>query len=335
MKVYYSGNYWGGHKFEQPGKEIPVRKEFIWGGLKWHIPAIYACSKGLVIDFCVEIPKERIEIYLKRWNQGKRLSELSDEESELMEKENPFTINIMAAAGINGKELKPPRMCAVGWHPSKTEGELIEDVQEELMECYNCDRNQGWRFIRACFPWRTSGKPKMKTLFLKLKEHPVAYSGIHFTTKAPCNRQKIICNHPVTKQNFMLTIHECVATTLPEKQIGFNNNMKFPNYFNMLTYSISPELPQEEFKIQDCARSDKPKSIETNSLTSNEFSSCGLAVIGGAGGPSAIFIAGKASEEYDKRLACSSIHFTHVPEVEWRTLFYVKENEDFYMDIYL
>lgn len=61
MKVYYSGNFWGGHKFEHPGKEIPVRKEFMWGGLKWHIPAIYACSKGLVIDFCVEIPQKRIE----------------------------------------------------------------------------------------------------------------------------------------------------------------------------------------------------------------------------------------------------------------------------------
>ncbi len=330
MKVYYSGNYWGGHRSERPGKEYLVKKEIMWGGLKWQIPAIYACSKGMVIDFCVEIPKEKIEIYLKNWNQDKRLSGLSDEELEEMEKENPFSIDIDVVARMNGKELEPPRMCAVGWHPFEIERELIEDVQEELMEYYNCDRNQGWRFIRACFPWKTSRKPKMKTLFLTLKEHPIAYSGIHFTTETPCDRQEIMFNHPVSKQEYKLTISECETTTLQEKSFRFNKDLQFPNYFNTLTYSISPELPQEEFRIQDCARSDKPRSMETNS--SNEISSCGVAVIGSADGPSAIFLAVKNSEEINKRVACSSLHFAQEDKVEWRMIFYVKENQDFFME---
>jgi len=335
MKVYYSGNYWGGHKSKRSGKEYPVMKEFMWKGLKWHIPTIYACSKGLVIDFCVEIPRDRIEVYLKHWNQNKRLSGLSDEELEQMEKENPFSIDIEVVAGINGKELEPPRMCAVGWHPYEAERELIEDIQEELMEYYKCDRNQGWSFIRACFPWKTIRKPKMKTLFLTLKEHPIAYSGIHFNTEAPCDRKEIMCIHPVSKQEYKITIYDCKTTTLPEKSFRFNKDMIFPNCYTRLTYRILPELSQEEFRIQDCARSDKPTRMETNSLTSNEISSCGAAVIGGADGPSAIIIAPKDFEEYNKHLACSSLHFTQVPEVEWRTIFYVKEYEDYGMEIHL
>ncbi|MDD3172851.1 MAG: hypothetical protein PHF63_04195 [Herbinix sp.] len=335
MKVYYSGNFWGGHKYEQPGKEIPVNKEFVWGGLKWHIPAIYACSKGLVIDFCLEIPKERIETYLKRWNQDMRLSGLSDEELELMEKENPFSIDIEAVAKINGKELEPPSMYVVGWHPCEAEREMIEDVQEELMEYYDCDRNQGWKFIRACFSWKTTRKPKMKTLFLTLKKHPVAYSGVHFTTEPHCDRQEILCKHPVSKQEYKIKIYECETATLSEKLLRFNEDMQYPNYFIKLSYSISPELPQEEFRIQDCARSDKPKCIGTISLAPNEISSVGVAVIGSADGPSAIFIARKDSEENNKRLTCSSLHFTQVPRVEWRTIFYVKENENFGIEIIL
>jgi hypothetical protein len=332
MKVYYSGEFGQGQKFEKPGKEIRVKKAFMWGGQQWYIPAIYSCSKGLVIDFCVAIPRERVEIYYKNWNLEKRISELSNEELEKLENENPFTRNIEVVARVNGKELKFSRMCLVGWHPCEAEREQIEDEQEELMEYYNCDRNQGWSFIRACFSWSTTRKPKMKTIFLTLKEHPAAYFGVHFTTKVPCDRHEIMCIHPVCEQTHKITIYECEKTSLSERLIQFNKDMQFPNYFNKLTYGISPELPQEEFQIQDCARSDKPKSLESNSSTSNVAASC-CVVIGGADGTFAIHAPTKDSEENLKRLACSSLHFTQVPEVEWRTIFYVKENEDYETEI--
>lgn len=335
MKVYYSGNYWGGHKFEHAGKEIPIKREFLWGGLKWHIPAIYACSKGFVIDYCIEIPKDIIENYFKRWNLDKRISGLSDEELEQLEKENPFSIDVDIAAKINGKELETSGMCAVGWHPSEVEREQIGDVQEELMEYYNCDRTKGWRFIRTCFPWKTSKKPEIKKLSLSFKERPAAYSGMHFTTEDHCGRQEITCTHPVSKQEYKITLYECASQNLSEASFEFNNEQQFPNCYKILTYSIFPDLSQGEFIIRDCARGDKPRKIKENSLASDEVVACGIAIIGGSDGPSAIFIAGKDSDESNRRMACSSLHFTQVQKVEWRTIFYVKENEDFDMDIIL
>lgn len=331
MKVYYSGDYWGGHKIEHAGKGMPIKREFLWSGLKWYVPAAYACSKGLVIDFCVEIPKDRIENYYKRWNQNERISKLNDDELEQREKENPFLINIEVIARINGKELVSSRMCAVDWHPCEEEREHRENVQDELMEYYDCDRSQGWSFIRACFPWKTARKPKIKTLSLTFREHPVAYSGTHFTTEDPHYRQEITCIHPVSQQEYKITIDECETKTLQDTLSRFYKDVELPNYYKMLTYTIIPELAQKDFRIQDCARGDKPRSRE-NSI-SNEISSCGDFIIGSSDAPSAIFITGKNSEENNKRIACSSLHFTQVPKVEWKTIFYIKENEDYSLDI--
>lgn len=336
MKVYYSGNYWGGHKFEHAGKEIPIKREFLWGGLKWHIPAIYACSKGLVIDYCIEIPKDIIENFFKRWNLDKRISGLSDEELEQLEKENPFTIDVDIAAKINGKELETSGMRALCWHPCEVEREQIGDVQEELMEYYNCDRTKGWRFIRTCFAWKTSRKPEIKELSLSFKERPAAYSGMHFTTEEDNSHKKeITCIHPVSKQEYKITLYECASQNLSEASFKFNKEQQFPNCYKILTYSIFPDLSQGEFIIRDCAKGDKPRRIKENSLAFDEVVACGIAIIGGSDGPSAIFIAGKDSDESNRRMACSSLHFTQVQKVEWRTIFYVKENEDFDMDIIL
>lgn len=335
MKVYYSGNFWGGQKYEHAGKEIPVKKEFYWRGLRWYIPAVYSCSKGMVIDFCICIPREQIEKYIKDWNIDKRLSGLSMEEYEQMEKENPFTIDFDVEAKINGKELEHPRMCATGWHPCDVERELIDDVEEELMEYYACDRSQGWRFVRVCLPWKTSRKPVLKTLFLTLKEKPVAYSGNHFVTKGACDGQKIEFVHPITKKKYEITLYGCESSTLPATSFVYKKDMQYPDVFKILTYSISPELSPEEFSIKDCAENDPPKSKPVNSSDFDKMSHDRISSIGSSGGVSAIFIAPKSSKDYHKYFTCSSLHFSQVSKVEWRMVFYVKENEDFNQEIIL
>lgn len=333
MKVYFNGNFWGGHKFEHAGKELPIKKEFWWGGLSWHIPAIYSCSKGLVIDFCVGVSREKIEKYLDHWNREKRISGLSEEEYELMEKENPFTIDFEVEAKINENELGHSRMCATNWHPCDSEREQIEDIQEELMEYYACDRSQGWRFIRVCYPWTTTRKPKLKTLSLLLKERPVRYAGEHFVTDEFCDRQEMKFIHPVSKKEHCLKLYGCETNTLPADAFSFKKDMEYPTIMKVLTYSISPELSPKEFGIQDCVRSDQPRSQRTNSFVPKEMSSSNDSIIGGADGPIAIFIARKSPEELHKRSVCSSLHFSQVSKVEWRLIFYVKDKEDLYLKI--
>jgi hypothetical protein len=335
MKVYYSGNFWGGHKYEHAGQEISVNKAFQWGGLQWRIPAIYSCSKGMVIDFCVEIPRERIEVFYKRWNQDRRISGLSEEDHMQIQRENPFSIDIEVEARINGKKLERSRMCAVNWHPLDEEREEDEKVQGELMVYYACDRSQGWRFIRVCFPWNKSRKPEVRTLSLILKEAPVLYPGEHFTTEESSEQQEIKVIHPVTGIEHKLIINECMTHTLPTNTFHFDENMEYPSIFKVLSYRILPELSMKEFNIQDCSRGDPPRSKNDDPLSLRGRSACSVGIIGGAVGPSAIFVPGKGTEEYNWRTTCSSLHFSEVSQVEWRMMFYVKETEDIEVEMIL
>jgi hypothetical protein len=338
MKVYFSENFWGNHKYERTGREIPVKKMFWWGGLQWCIPAVYICTKGLVLDFCVEIPVERIENYYKQWNNGRIEADIKEEDYLQMQKENPFSIDFKVQASLDGNELLNSRRCAVSWHPLDVEQDQYNKVQEELMEYYACDRSMGWRFIRASFPWKTSRKPRGRVLTLKLEELPVVYRGGHFVTEDFSEEQEIKGIHPITGMEHNLIISECKSQTLPANTFKNEDDTEYPNIFKVLSYRIAPELTMKEFGITDCARSDPPRNRNINPLSPRGISACSVGVIGRArsiGSISAIFAPDLGIQEYRWRTACSSLHFASVSKVEWRTMFYVKETEDIELEVLL
>lgn len=345
MKVYYSGNYWGGHKFEHAGTEIVIKKEFVWSGVKWYVPSVYVCAKGLVLDFCIEIKKEVFEDFVKKLvyrrsnnnTLNNKLYELPDEEIEQIEKENPFALNVEVKAKLNGREPSESRMCSVCWQPSENQQEESDDVQEKLMDYYACDRSQGWKFIRVCFSWPTSRKPRLKDISLTLKEHPVTYSGERFVTDDSCNNKEILITHPVSKETHTLIIHEYDNKTLPEASTYFSNE-QLPNYYTAITYSVTPDLSPNEFRIQDSARSDKPRrqKDDKENPAADGICSCGvIGIIGGADGPTEILVSDNCTKESKKHIACSSLHFEPVSMVEWRTIFYIEKNDDYNLNINL
>jgi hypothetical protein len=333
MKVYYSGNFWGGHKYEHAGHEIPINKTFQWGGLQWRIPAAYLCAKGLVLVFCVAIPRDRIENYYRCWNPDRRRSVLSGEDHIQLQRDNPFSIDLDVEVRVNGNKLERSRMCAVSWHPLEEERDHDEKVQEEFLEHYACDRSQGWRFIRVSIPWSTSRKPKVRSLSLRLDQAPVMYPGTHFVTEGSSEQQEVKVLHPVTGMEHKLIITECKCQKLPDDAFKFGEDMEFPNHYMVLTYRITPELSMREISIADCAKGDPPKSKIMNSLSSKGNSACSVGIIGGACGISAVFIPGKEAWEYNWRTASSSLHYEAVPRVEWRIIFFVKETENIEVEI--
>ena len=338
MKVYFSGNYWGGHKRERAGKEIPINKEFTWAGRLWRIPAAYSCSGGLVVDFCTRIPREQIEEFIRCWGLNRRKKDFSQEEWEQMERENPFGIDFDVKARINGKACKGSRSCAVGWHPCDVMRDQDESIQEELLDYYACDRSYGWRFARVCFPWATVRKPVIKTIGFHFREQPAVYQGEHFTTKDFDDMRKIEFVHPISKQSYRLLLFRCETSVLPGESLRFPEtrfpeDMQYPNQYKTLTYSVLPEMLQSAFRILDCTESDRPRRKE-NVTGANGISSIGI--IGISSGVSAIFIPEKDGEkELKQYAACSSLHFSPVSEVEWRMVFYVKEHEDICQEIVL
>ena len=86
----------------------------------------------------------------------------------------------------------------------------------------------------------------------------------------------------------------------------------------MLHYQVEPELPEGTLLVSDCSLSDLPKSPAASSI----------AVIGGADGPTSVFVAGKVSgskEESSGKSAFSSLHYEPADEVEWKLTFRVQD----------
>lgn len=114
--VSYDGSFW--HAGEDTGREVPVRKEFLWGRKKWVIPALYLCQEGLVIDFCMEAEPAELKTFIEKWDLARTACDLRSREQELkLHLEHPLDVSFSSHISLNGKDRKSEHSCAVSWLP--------------------------------------------------------------------------------------------------------------------------------------------------------------------------------------------------------------------------
>lgn len=99
--------------------------------------------------------------------------------------------------------------------------------------------------------------------------------------------------------------------------------MEWPREFVEMTYTLIPAVTTGWVQVNDCASSDKP--IRKSDAPTEDGA---IGIIGGADGPTAIFVSGK--QQGDARTACSSLHFAPVePEnIRWKATYYQKQLPD-------
>lgn len=326
-KVYFNGNFWRHHGREHAGREIPVDTQFSWGDEKWRIPVVYVCGKGLVVDFCVGVEQERIRAFMDKYDlwRGER-QDYDEDERDKMISEHPLNVDVSFAARINGKTAMQSRGCGVSWIPCLPDGMEPDREATVLVEQYGLDKSMGWSIKRATFPWATKGKPRnISSLELTLSIDPAKLTGISFNTPAPGESVRFI--HPVTGIEHTLTVHESEKRKLDIERLDFDI-MDYPTHYTLMTYTLSPELPNSAFAVRDSAKSDSPRQREINELTlSKTQTAVTIGIIGGEDGPTAILY-GKASAEGKLHTACSALHFEPADTVLWQVLFYEKMRDD-------
>ena len=170
MKVYFNCNFTGHKPYERPGKPVVINKSFTWNGYLWLVPAAYEFKEGLVIDFCKRIPMAEAERFFADWPEGRRQEMSLNEEIELLERETPFTTGFSPRFTANGRALESSLgMCCTGWHSLGAEIHYVEEVAEELMEAYHCDRNYAWYFCRMRLNWKRYEQPSVTSLIMTLE----------------------------------------------------------------------------------------------------------------------------------------------------------------------
>lgn len=319
-KVYFEDSFYGFHRgHDKPGAEIPVNKTFIWGGRTWHIPAVYSCGKGLVVDLCVEIDAAALRPFLEKWNPlWEEDRPLTREEEEQQNAEDPMRVDFESKVTVNGRELRFIRGSGLEWVPMscRPEGRCWDgrDNSEavRLMEHYGLDAETGWVFRRQSYPWATVNRPKLKNLSVSLEQRPQNVPGLRFTVRSVGDI--IPFTHPITGETHTLRVleyenQEADLSGLPA------DDWEYPTHYVSMSYSIEPDLPRELLSVRDLGRGDSPGNKKQS----------------GAGGCGLIFVTN--DEDGEPRTVCSRLRFEPPEQIEWQILFFHKTAEDMEIDL--
>ncbi len=323
-KVYFDGSFQGHSGRQRAGKELPTNIHFVWNNKVWHIPAIYTCSKGLVVDFCVQIPIESIRAFLKKWNLSieNAGSDNTYEKQIQIEAEDPMKFNISPELTLNGKTIYSSHGCGLSWNPCLPEQNVIES--EGVLKQYGLDPAYGWVIWRSAFPWSTTRKPRISSLSTALKHNPVAISGPHFNVFAP--GECINFTHPTTNVGHTLTVQEYQQQEMPTERFG-DETYEYPTHYTAMSYTIYPDLLDGSFSIRDYSSGDRPRKKQTNPNEPRGSADCvAIGLIGGADSQTAILFGG--NEQGKLRVACSTLNFNPVNTVKWQMVFHEKPCAD-------
>lgn len=323
-RVTYEGGFTGGRG--RAGKEIAVKQTFLWGREKWYVPSVYICGRGLVIDFCMEADPDELKAYIDKWDLlHESRNHYTKDQMEQMRREHPLNPEFGAYVTLNGKELRRDHGCGITWIP---EGCLNEEFRndtqaKQVLEHYGLDPLKGWSFCRSFFLWSTKRAPVLRSLKVLLRRDPVTVTADQMVSPKAGDVKSF--THPVTGVRHSLTVRECEAQRIDQRHFQ-NDDLEYPCCYTMLTYTLEPEIPGNQFWLRDDGDGDSPrqKRAQTDGFAPKAVS--GIGIIGGADGPTAIIMSGRNSSKL--HTAYSSLYFEPRESICWRLSVRIRTMED-------
>lgn len=326
-KVYFGGSFWGHSGRDRAGAEISLNKEFTWAGRRWLVPAAYSCSKGLVLDFCMQVEPEDIRRFTEKWDlspENAFYERFTQEQQMELKLDDPFSLNFAPLLEVNGKPLRPSHGCGLSFNPCIPEGYKNDLEAKWVVEHYGLDASCGWFITRSAFPWNRKRRPEVKTLSLTMEQQPSQVPGPHFKARRPGDT--FAFTHPVSGIEYTLTAQEIEPKTIPAGAFR-SKDWLFPTNAVAMSYTLSPE-PEEDISVRDCDDGDRPLKIAPSPPISPTAtaSAAVIGVIGGADGPIVVTLGN--ARQAKLRAVYSSLHFEPVEgDVEWRLEFNVTRFE--------
>ena len=322
-KVIFRGDFNSADQQGTPGVPIQTNKEFRWAGIDWVIPEIYACEEGIVVLTLGKIDPAEVRKYMT--GEPK-----TQEDIERMDAECPLNIHLRCAVKINGSNGVYCGGNGMAWMPPMPgEGSGYDDARW-VLEHYGLDTNYAWIINRDNYRWPSGTRPELNSLEVTITQRPVSLSGARFKTPGDGNTVKV--QHPLSGKIYTLTIEN-----LKQEEADMRNvqsmDLEFPTKYTQMEYRIEPELASRQCRIMDCKQSDEPRPMkitraEGPAEVQINGEAAAIGIIGGADGPTAVFVGRPAGKTSQLRMASSSMRFEHVDEVEWRIVFLEKLHED-------
>ena len=197
-----------------------------------------------------------------------------------------------------------------------------EDETRPLIAHYHLDEAYGWAFTRLSFPWKR--KPRsVKSLALSLHADEISLPGprLHLEKAG----DSAVFTDP-DGQTHTLTLHERIAETTDLRRF-MRPDTAYPEHYQIVVYSVEPDLPA--MQLIDTEESDHPVSAADSAsgdMTNGENAAIGI--IGGADGPTALFVGAPNRDAAQRHMACSALRFTPRDALDWRVIFRKTPFED-------
>lgn len=298
MKVYYSSSLWS------KGKGLwgwPQRTnwQFEYAGTKRYIPVIYRFSKGIVFDVITILNETKLREFLAK-HENTEEEKLTPLQKRIIEQEHPYQAVQLSKIWINGKQVES------GYSSSSTisipwleQDEVLAPMRKAYSfilkdtTCFACER--------YCVPYPLADSKFQKLLrFLrldrvnriKLSTYPVQQFfplNIHFTMSVDEKEKQLCFNHPVTGQKHKLYFQNANSIKIP---IGADQERDL--YIMQSMYEIEPALPQGDTLQFDSSMQHIEKLETLHDKYSPTFAAS-IGIIGGADGPTSIFISSKGN----------------------------------------
>ena len=325
--VYFENGFGGKKPRHRPGKETRLDKAFCWAGEEWLAPAVYRCGEGLVVDLLKKVPEERLRLFREKWGMDENSElcrELTPAEQEQLDAENPMNEDFRAVAAADGRLLR----CSTGygeyWYPN---GEAACDEETAaLLAHYGLEKDCGWVIWRLCFPW-DGKKAEPKALELTLTAQKRAMNGGTFTAKPG---ETVPLTDPQTGEKYRLTVLAVIPRTM-EEDLPLPTGREYPKEYVELRYTVEPPLPAGCLTLRDTQPGDEARYCAAGDVSvapAAQGSAC-IGIIGGADGPTAVFVSDKGDGTDGEGLtAYSSVHYEPVKTVTWQARFMHCPKED-------
>ena len=322
-RVTFRGDFHSADQQGAPGIPVRTNKEFHWAGIDWVIPEVYACEEGIVVLTLGKIDPAEVRKYMT--GEPK-----TQEEIERMDAECPLNIHLRCAAKVNGSDGVYCGGSGMAWMPPMPgEGSGYDDARW-VLEHYGYDTNYAWIINRDNYRWPGGTSPNLNSLEVTITQRPVSLSGARFKTPLDGNTVKV--QHPLSGKTYTLTIENLKHGEADMRHVQ-SMGLEFPTKYTQMEYRIEPELASRQCRIMDCKQSDEPRPMkitraEGPAQVQINGEAAAIGIIGGADGPTAVFVGRPAGKTNQLRMASSSMRFEHVDEVEWRIVFLEKLHED-------
>lgn len=299
MKVYYSSSLWVKGKGLW-GRAQKTNWTFEYAGAMSYIPVIYRFPKGIVFDVITILDEIELRKFFEKYEDIEE--SLTSLERRCAEQEHPYQDISINKMWINSNRVEDgfssSSFINIPWLKQNEELTFVQRKYSDILK-----DSSAFACKRYCVPYPPTNS-KLKRLFrlfnldkvneIRMSTYAVERFlplDIHFEMSASEKMKELIFSHPSTGIEHTIYCHDIEFNEFP---IGPDDN---PNlYIMQLKYEIDPALPQGD----TLQFGSSMQFTETQHISEDKYmptSAASIGIIGGADGPTSIFISSKEKEE--------------------------------------